>query len=304
MGAKLIDGKAIAEGICSGIAREVKAFQKASGITPGLAVVLVGDDPASQIYVRRKKEACARAGIISRECRLSAEVNVETILGVIGDLNRDPGIHGILVQLPLPRRMDEKRILEAIDPGKDVDGFHPYNVGRLWSGDPLFVPCTPRGILELIRWAITDRGLCSDGTAGTKDESSADQRHVDLAGLRAVVIGRSNIVGKPVAALLLRENATVTICHSRTRGLQAIAREADILVVAIGKPEFIGPECVKPGAIVIDVGMNRGERRLVGDVDFKGVREVAGYITPVPGGVGPMTIAMLLKNTLEAAMRA
>ncbi|NPV53841.1 MAG: bifunctional methylenetetrahydrofolate dehydrogenase/methenyltetrahydrofolate cyclohydrolase FolD [Firmicutes bacterium] len=280
MSAKIIDGKAVAREIQERLAEEVAQLKSERGITPGLAVVLVGNDPASRVYVNNKKKMCEKLGIYSEEHLLDEATSQDALLGLIRDLNSNPRIHGILVQLPLPEHLDEKAVLEAITPEKDVDGFHPVNVGRLMVGEPCFVPCTPAGIIELIK-----------------------HTGVQIKGKRAVVIGRSNIVGKPVALLLLAEHATVTICHSRTVDLPGAAREADILVVAVGKPKLVNKEFIKPGAVVIDVGVNRIETGLVGDVDFDSASEVAGYITPVPGGVGPMTIIMLMRNTIEAARR-
>ena len=287
MAATIIDGKAVAKDVRSEVAAGVEEFTKAHGFPPGLAVVIVGDDPASRVYVDSKKKMCHTLGIYSEEHALPATATQDELLALIRRLNEDPKIHGILVQLPLPDHLDEGQVLEAIDPRKDVDGFHPVNVGKLLVGAECFVPCTPAGILELIK-----------------------RTGVEIKGKRAVVAGRSNIVGKPVAILLLAEHATVTVCHSRTRDLPAVCREADILVVAIGKPEMVDASYIKPGAVVIDVGVNEvgtsesGKRKLVGDVKFNSAAEVAGYITPVPGGVGPMTIAMLMKNTLVAAKRA
>ncbi len=277
--AKLIDGKAIAQALRATVAREVQDFRARHGRAPGLDVVLAGDDPGSAVYVRNKEKAAAEVGMLGRVHRLPASVSEAEVLGLVGELNRAPEIDGILVQLPLPSGVRAGLVLDAVDPAKDVDGFHPVNVGRLWSGVAGLVPCTPRGILELIR------------SAG-----------VTLKGARALVVGRSNIVGKPVAALLLAEHATVTFAHSRTQDLPARCREADVLVAAIGKAKLIRGDWVKPGATVIDVGMNRDENgKLCGDVDFATAEPVAGAITPVPGGVGPMTIAMLLDNTLRAA---
>ncbi|MCR4403506.1 MAG: bifunctional methylenetetrahydrofolate dehydrogenase/methenyltetrahydrofolate cyclohydrolase FolD [Firmicutes bacterium] len=287
MAATIIDGKAVAKDVRTEVAAGVQDFVSKHGFPPGLAVVIVGDDPASRVYVDSKKKACHALGIYSEEHALPATTTQEELLSLIRRLNEDPRIHGILVQLPLPDHLDEGRVLEAIDPRKDVDGFHPVNVGKLLVGAECFVPCTPAGILELIK-----------------------RTGVDLKGKRAVVVGRSNIVGKPVAVLLLAEHATVTVCHSRTRDLPGVCREADILVVAVGKPEMVDASYIKPGAVVIDVGVNEvgtsegGKRKLVGDVKFDSASEVAGSITPVPGGVGPMTIAMLMKNTLIAAERA
>lgn len=248
------------------------------GRPPGLAVVLAGDDPASHIYVSNKEKACQEAGIRSFARRLPASVSLNQLLDTVGELNADPAVDGILVQLPLPEPAMETEVLQAILPEKDVDGFHPVNGGRLLAGVAGFLPCTPTGIIALLRHA-----------------------NVPLAGQRAVVVGRSNIVGKPAALLLLREHATVTVAHSRTRDLPELCRSADVLVVAIGRPQFIRAEAIRPGAAVVDVGINRTDNGIVGDVEFTKAREVAGWITPVPGGVGPMTIAMLLENTVLAA---
>lgn len=273
-----IDGKAVAEKIKAQVAEEV-AELKAQGICPGMAVVLVGDDPASKIYVNNKKKACAQTGIYSEEHVLPAETTQEELLALIAKLNADEKIHGILVQSPLPKHLDEKLVVEHIDPNKDVDAFHAYNVGKIMIGDFAFLPCTPAGVIELIR---------STG--------------VEISGKNCVVVGRSNIVGKPMAMLLLHNNGTVTICHSKTKNLAEICRTADILVAAVGKAKFITADMVKPGAVVIDVGMDRDENgKLCGDVDYDAVEPVASYITPVPGGVGPMTIAMLMKNAVSAA---
>lgn len=280
MAALLIDGKAVSARIRRELTEEVARFKEATGVTPGLAVVLVGEDPASQTYVRSKEKSTVKVGMYSEVHRLPAETSEAQLLALVDKLNKEPKIHGILVQLPLPGHMDETKVLNAIDPDKDVDGFHPVNAGRLFTGQESFIPCTPHGIMELL----------ADGG-------------VDLRGKQAVVVGRSNIVGKPIAMLLLQKHATVTICHSRTADLGAVTRQADVLVVAVGRPNFISGEMVKPGAVVIDVGINRVDGALVGDVDFQSVSEVAGSITPVPGGVGPMTITMLLKNTLAAAQR-
>ena len=259
----------------------VKLKEK-TGIVPGLVVILVGEDQASLVYVGRKAKACAEAGFLSREYKLPADTSEAALLNIINDLNADRVIHGILVQLPLPKHISTDKIIAAIDPLKDVDGFHPYNVGYLVSGNPLFIPCTPRGIMELI--SRTD---------------------IELAGKEAVVVGRSNIVGKPMALLLLAQHATVTICHSRTKDLPAVTRRADVLIAAVGKTEMIKANMVKDGAVVIDVGTNRLESgKLVGDVAFNEVAQKASFITPVPGGVGPMTIAMLMKNTLDAARKS
>lgn len=276
----IIDGKAIAKMKREEIAKEV-AKLNAKGITPGLAVILVGDDPASQIYVRNKHRACKETGIYSREITLAKDTSEEDILALIDKLNADSAIDGILVQLPLPKQIDPDKVIERISPHKDVDGFHPVNAGALLTGQEGFVSCTPLGIMELIK--------------------STGQ---EISGKDAVVIGRSNIVGKPVAHLLLRENATVTICHSRTRDLKSICQRADILVAAIGKAEMITGDYIKEGAIVIDVGINRLESgKVVGDVAFEEASKKATYITPVPGGVGPMTITMLLYNTLLSARK-
>lgn len=279
-----IDGNVLAAKVRERIATDVTAL-KARGITPGLAVVLVGEDAASQVYVRNKVAGCAKVGMHSVMHKMPASTTEAELLAVIDALNKDASIHGILVQLPLPKHITEKKVLEAVAAHKDVDGFHVENVGALMIGEPRFVSCTPAGCMEMLK----DIGL------------------EDLRGKHAVVVGRSNIVGKPMAMLLLHANATVTICHSGTADLAAQCRQADILVAAVGKPRFIKADMVKPGAVVIDVGINRLPEaeggKLVGDVDFESVNEVAGYLTPVPGGVGPMTITMLLQNTLVAAGR-
>lgn len=280
MSAVIINGKEIASAIREEIRAETEAL-KARGIVPGLAVVLVGDDPASKVYVGNKEKACLAMGFHSEVHRLPADTTQDELLTVIDRLNGDPAIHGILVQLPLPKHIDEKAVIDAIRVDKDVDGFHPVNTGNLAIGSDSLLPCTPAGCVELLK-----------------------RSGVGIAGKHAVVIGRSNIVGKPAALLLLREHATVTICHSRTTNLEEIARQADILVVAIGKPKAIDARYVKPGAVVLDVGVNRlPDGKYAGDVDFDSVSEAAGWITPVPGGVGPMTITMLLRNTLTAAKR-
>ena len=279
MAAQLLDGKAMSEELRAEIARKVAAL-KERGVTPGLAVILVGDDPASQIYVRNKGIGCEKTGMHSVTIRMPEDTTQQALEGQIRALNDDPAIHGILVQLPLPPHLDEAAALAAIVPEKDVDGFHVHNAGRLLCGLPGVVACTPKGAMEMIR-----------------------RTGVDLTGKEAVVVGRSNIVGKPMAMLLLQANCTVTMCHSRTADLASHTRRADILVAAVGKPGFITADMVKPGAIVIDVGINRVDGRVVGDVDFEHVKDVAGWITPVPGGVGRMTITMLLQNTLEAAER-
>jgi methylenetetrahydrofolate dehydrogenase (NADP+)/methenyltetrahydrofolate cyclohydrolase len=284
MSAALIDGKAFAAALRARIAAAVPTFVEAAGRPPGLAVVLVGEDPASQVYVRNKGKATLEAGMASFEHRLPDSTTQAELLSLVRRLNEDEAIDGILVQLPLPAGIDDKAVIDAIDPAKDVDGFHPVNAGRLAVGEEGMVPCTPLGCLLLLK-----------------------DRLGDLSGLNAVVIGRSNIVGKPMAQLLLGENCTVTVAHSRTRDLADVVRRADIVVAAVGRPEMVKADWLKPGAAVIDVGINRvagveeGKTRLVGDVDFVGASAVAGAITPVPGGVGPMTIAVLLRNTLVAA---
>ncbi len=288
MAARLIDGKAFAADLRGRVARHVARFVAATGRAPGLAVVLVGDDPASQVYVRNKAKQTAEAGMASFEHRLDAATPEADLLALVAALNADPAVDGILVQLPLPVHIDERLVLAAIDPAKDVDGFHVINAGRLATGQEALVPCTPLGCLMLLRDVLGD-----------------------LSGAEAVVIGRSNIVGKPMAQLLLGESCTVTVAHSRTRDLPALTRRADILIAAVGRPEMVRGDWIKPGATVIDVGINRvpapekgeGKTRLVGDVHFAEALEVAGAITPVPGGVGPMTIACLLRNTLVAAHR-
>ncbi|MEC0243436.1 bifunctional methylenetetrahydrofolate dehydrogenase/methenyltetrahydrofolate cyclohydrolase FolD [Paenibacillus dokdonensis] len=280
MTATIISGKQVSEEIRGNIAIEVKELV-AKGVVPGLAVVLVGEDPASQVYVRNKEKACHDLGYYSEVHRLPAETKQADLLALVDKLNCQDSIDGILVQLPLPGHIEEKAVINAIAVDKDVDGFHPVNVGNLVIGDDSLLPCTPAGVIELIKRA-----------------------GISLSGKHAVVIGRSNIVGKPVSLLLQRENATVTMCHSRTANMAEIARQADVLVVAIGRANFIDASYVKPGAVVIDVGMNRLENgKLAGDVDFESVKEVSGPITPVPGGVGPMTITMLMQNTLIAAKR-
>jgi len=281
MSAVVINGKELVSSVREKFKGEV-AELTAQGARPGLAVVLVGEDPASAVYVRNKAKACEEAGIHSVVHRLPAETSQEELLALIGELNGDSAIHGILVQLPLPKHIDEETVLVAIDPEKDVDCFHPVNVGNLMIGKEGFLPCTPAGVIEILKYM-----------------------KVDIAGKHAVVIGRSNIVGKPMAMLLLRENATVTVCHSKTPNMAEITKQADILVAAVGRARMIKKEHVKPGAIVMDVGINRLETgKLAGDVDFDDVVGTAGLITPVPGVVGPMTITMLLKNTIESAKRA
>lgn len=274
----LISGKAVAARVRAEVAEEVVRL-KAKGVTPGLAVLLVGDDPASHVYVNNKKKDCLEVGIASEVIELPADTKQEKLLATITELNNRRDINGILCQLPLPSHLDDKAVIEAISPQKDVDAFHAANVGHIMIGDYTFLPCTPAGVMEMIH------------SAG-----------IDVAGKNCAVIGRSNIVGKPMAMLLLHENGTVTICHSKTKNLKEICSQADILVAAVGRPKFVGADMVKPGAVVIDVGMDCDENgKLCGDVDFAAVEPIVGYITPVPGGVGPMTRAMLLKNTLTAA---
>jgi len=278
--ANIIDGKSIAAKIRESIKTEVEQLKVKHNLVPGLSVILVGDDPASQVYVRNKERACKEVGMNSNVLRLSADTTEQELLDIIEKLNHDDTVHGILVQLPLPKHINEDKIINAISPEKDVDGFHPFNCGMLLTGHADMEPCTPKGIIKLI-----------------------EETGQSIAGKNAVVIGRSNIVGKPIAIMLLQRHATVTIAHSRTQNLAEIARNADILVVAIGKPHFIDGNYVKEGAVVIDVGTTRVNDKLCGDVKFDEVAEKAGYITPVPGGVGPMTITMLLENTLKAAKR-
>lgn len=277
--AEIIDGKVVSSAIRNDLSEEISQFKSEYNVTPGLAVIIVGDNPASLVYVRNKKKACEQVGINSYEIALPGDVSEEELLARIEILNADPSVHGILVQLPLPKHINEETVINAIDPKKDVDAFHPSNVGKIMIGNYTFLPCTPAGVIDLL-----------------------DYYNIDISGKKCVIIGRSNIVGKPMAHLLLERNGTVTVCHSRTVDLAEEAKKADILVVAIGKPEFVTADMVKPGAVVIDVGINRGaDGKLLGDVEFSGVSEVASYITPVPGGVGPMTITTLLKNTLNAA---
>lgn len=285
MSAAIIDGKAFAANLRERVAAMVPAFEAAAGRKPGLTVVIVGEDPASQVYVRSKGKATEAAGMVSTTHRLSDTTTQDALIALVRDLNADASVDGILVQLPLPKHIDEQAVIAAIDPDKDVDGFHVVNVGRLATGLNGFVPCTPLGCIMLL-----------------------EDRLGDLAGLNAVVVGRSNIVGKPMAQLLLAKSCTVTIAHSRTKDLPEVCRRADILVAAVGRPEMIKGDWIKPGATVIDVGINRidngeGGAKLVGDVDFASARDVAGAITPVPGGVGPMTIAVLLRNALVSAYR-
>ncbi len=286
--AKIIDGKAFAANLRESLARRAGVLKEKHGLVPGLAVVLVGEDPASQVYVRNKAKQTVEVGFQSFEHKLDADTPETDLLALVEKLNGDEAVHGILVQLPLPGHIDSQKVLDSIDPAKDVDGFHAINIGRLWSGMEALVPCTPLGCSLMLK-----------DTLG------------DLSGLNAVIVGRSNIVGKPMAALLIKESCTVTICHSRTKDLAGVCREADILVAAVGRAEMVRGDWIKPGATVIDVGINRvdapekgeGKTRLVGDVAFDEASQVAGAITPVPGGVGPMTIACLLVNTLSAACR-
>jgi len=280
--AQIIDGSAIAQQIRNELATEVAAFQLQSGVTPHLAAVLVGENPASAVYVRSKQKACETTGLKSTLHKLPTETTQQELLDLIGQLNRDPGVHGILVQLPLPRQINQQVVLDAVTPLKDVDAFHPENVGLIAQGRPRFLPCTPHGVQQLLVASQTQ-----------------------IAGAHVVILGRSEIVGKPLAMMLVQKgpaaDATVTVCHSRTRNLPELTRQADILIAAIGVPRFVTADMVRPGAVVIDVGINRVDEKLVGDVDFDAVKEIASAITPVPKGVGPMTIAMLLKNTLTAA---
>lgn len=278
-GAAIISGKEIAAGIRAELRAQVRKMTEKDGVTPGLAVILVGDNPASKVYVRNKGRACEEAGIRSFQHTLPAETKEEDLLKLIDKLNHAKEVHGILVQLPLPFHINETKVIEAISPGKDVDGFHPYNLGRLVAGNPLLQPCTPYGIIKMLEAAS-----------------------IDVSGREAVIVGRSNIVGKPMALMLLKRNATVTVCHSRTRNIEEKIKRGDIVVAALGKPEFVKGEWIKSGAVVIDVGINRlPDGKLVGDVEFESAAQRASWITPVPGGVGPMTIAMLLHNTVEAA---
>jgi len=282
-GAQIIDGKQIAANVRAEVAAEVARLQKEHGLKPGLAVVLVGEDPASKVYVANKAKQTVEVGMNSWEHRLSAETSEADVLALVNKLNNDPACHGILVQLPLPKHINSEKVLNSINPDKDVDGFHPVNVGRLWVGERALVPCTPTGSIILAKSAQSN-----------------------LSGLDAVVIGRSNIVGKPVAALLLRENCTVTVAHSRTKNIEDVVKRADLVIAAVGIPEMVKGSWIKPGATIIDVGINRvpsdnGKTKLVGDVAYAECAQVAGAITPVPGGVGPMTIACLLRNAAQAA---
>ncbi len=281
MSATIIDGKTTAARLRNEIKQEVGKLIQAHGVRPQLVVILVGSDPASETYVRGKERACEKAGIISTIIHKDVDVSAKEMLMIIDRLNQDKDVHGILVQLPLPKHLDSNEIIGRIRPDKDVDGFTPTNVAKLTSGHPDLIPCTPLGIIKLL-----------------------DEYHISIEGKRCVVIGRSQIVGKPMALLLLQKNGTVTICHSKTRELEKVAREADILVAATGKPKMIGKNHVKPGAVVIDVGISKIDDKLVGDIDFENVKEIAGHITPVPGGVGPMTIACLLENTLICYKKA
>ena len=280
--AKIIDGKAISAEIRNEIKQQAAEFESKYGFRPGLAVIIVGDDAASQVYVRNKRRACEEVGFYSEAYELPSETTQEELNALVDRLNGDPSIHGILCQLPLPRHLDENEVILRIDPKKDVDAFHPVNVGKIMIGDYDFLPCTPAGVMELLK-----------------------RSGIEIQGKECVVVGRSNIVGKPQAMLLLHANGTVTVCHSRTKNLAEVCRRADILVAAIGKADFFTADMIKEGAVVIDVGMNRrADGKLTGDVDFESVSEKASFITPVPGGVGPMTITMLMKNTLTAAQRA
>lgn len=282
MTAQILDGKKLAQQIRAELTEEVIEFIQNNSVVPCLAAVLVGEDPASEVYVRNKRRACEAVGIDSQLHRLDSSVTSDELLTLVAKLNKDQAVHGILVQLPLPKQIDASRVLVAISPSKDVDAFHPENVGRLVQGRPRFLPCTPQGVQQLLM-----------------------RSGIEMAGRHVVVLGRSDIVGRPLSIMLSQRgpggDATVTLCHSRTPDLAAVTKTADILVVAIGQPKFVTADMVKPGAVVVDVGINRAEGGVVGDVDFEGVRAVAGAITPVPGGIGPLTIAMLLKNTLAAA---
>lgn len=273
----LIDGKKVSGEIRNRLADEIQELKKKTGKKPGLATVLVGDDPASAVYVRNKNKICGELGFQSFEQKLSADTSEEKLLQLVGELNSNKDVHGILVQLPLPDQIDSEKILQAINPKKDVDGFHPVNVGKLVVGNALLTPCTPTGIIALL-----------------------DRYDIEISGKHAVIIGRSNIVGKPVSMLLLHRNATITICHSRTQNLEEVTRSADILVAAVGRTNFVTDKMVSEGTVVIDVGINRVDGKLTGDVDFEPVSKKASHITPVPGGVGPMTIALLMENTLKA----
>ena len=283
MSAKLIDGKLISASVRQQVTEDTAAFTSETGVTPHLAAVLVGDDPASQVYVRNKERACQKCGLKSTLHRLSDQTTQQQLMDLVAELNADESVHGILVQLPLPTHLNSTPVLDSIQPNKDVDGFHPENVGLMLQGRPRFLPCTPHGVMKML-----------------------EHENINTAGKHAVVIGRSDIVGKPMAGLLVQKgaDATVTICHSRTSDIAAVIRQADIVVAAVGIPEFVKGDMIKPGAVVIDVGINRVNDKLVGDVEFAAAAEKASAITPVPGGVGPMTIAMLLRNTLEAAKQS
>ena len=276
---KIIDGKIISASVKERVKAEVSAL-KEKGITVGLAVIIVGEDPASKVYVSNKKKACENLGIISEEYALPESTTNEELLALIDELNSKPSINGILCQLPLPSHLDEKLIINSIDPEKDVDAFHPFNVGKIMIGDFYFLPCTPAGVMEMLKY-----------------------ENIEVEGKTCVVIGRSNIVGKPMNMLLLHQNGTVTVCHSKTKNLKEVCKNADILVAAVGRPKFVTEDMVKEGAVVIDVGINRVDGKLCGDVDFENVKNKVSAITPVPGGVGPMTIAMLMQNTLTAAKK-
>ncbi len=279
--AEIISGKLVSAEVRKNIAKEVADFASQSGVTPGLAVILVGNDPASAVYVRNKHKACLEVGMNSYEITMPENTSEDELLAKISELNNDNNVHGILVQLPLPKHISEENVINSIDPSKDVDAFHPQNVGKIMIGNYDFIPCTPAGVMELLHFY-----------------------NVDINGKECVIIGRSNIVGKPMSLLLLAENGTVTICHSKTRDLASVTRRADVLVVAIGRADFVTADMVKPGAVVVDVGINRkDDGKLCGDVNFAEVEKIAAMITPVPGGVGPMTITMLLKNTLTAAKK-
>ena len=277
----IIDGKRIAAEIKEELKQSTEAFKAIYGVTPCLAVIQVGDNPASTVYVNNKIKACQEIGFVSKSFHYSSTMTEQELINLIADLNYDDSVHGILVQLPLPEHFNEKNIIKVISPSKDVDAFHPYNVGCVMTGEASFLPCTPAGIMELLK-----------------------RYNIEIAGKECVVVGRSNIVGKPISQLLLHQNGTVTVCHSRTQSLAEHCRKADILICAIGKPKFFTADYIRPGAVVIDVGINRDENgKLCGDVDFEAVKDIAGYITPVPGGCGPMTIAMLMQNTYTAACR-
>jgi len=276
--AVVMNGNAMSQDIRNQVKSETSHLKDTTGIIPGLAVILVGEDPASKIYVKRKEKACMEVGFISREYHLPSDASEETIKTIIHELNHDTAIHGILVQLPLPKHLNPVAVIEKIDPRKDVDGLHPWNAGRLFTGDPFHVACTPKGVMEMI-----------------------DRHKIEIAGKEAVIVGRSNLVGKPLSMLLLNRHATITVCHTKTKQLAEVTKRADILIAAVGKPEMIRSDMVKDGTVVIDVGINRlDDGRLIGDVAFDEVAEKASYITPVPGGVGLLTVAMLLVNTLKA----